>query len=343
MKFIVMAAAIGFAVFVGFNPKIHLRRPKISQWLVILSILITIVLSFYPPISGTTTDLKFISNVKPESKVNVSLKVIDINIQDGQTYLKSESKHGNSTDKISFAINDKDLNFTLGDEIVANLSYNHDTEQYSFNRLVAVNPIMTYPYVPALQERIRILSLHVPMAWVAVIAYLVSMIYSIIYIKKRNLNYDIHASSAALLGLVFTILATTTGMVWAKFNWGSYWNWDPRQTSILILMLVYAAYFALRSSIEREDLKALLGSVYSIIAFVTVPFLIFILPRLYSGLHPGAKDDGTTGPVISSTTGMLDSNLLYTYGIALFGFTALFFWMMNLHIRYKNIKLELGK
>ena len=83
-----------------------------------------------------------------------------------------------------------------------------------------------------------------------------------------------------------------------RFAWGAFWSWDPRQTSIFALLLIYGAWFALRSSIESEEKRATLSAVYAIIAFLTVPFFIFIMPRIMSGLHPGSADDTNSGPVI---------------------------------------------
>src|ERR1043166_1407244 len=142
------------------------------------------------------------------------------------------------------------------------------------------------PYIPALGDKARVLYFHVPTAWVTVIAFLISMVYSVMYLRKKEMSYDYKASAAAGLGFLFCILATVTGAVWAKFNWGTFWNWDPRQTSIFMLLLIYGAYFAFRNAIDHEETRARLASVYSILAFVTVPFFIFILPRITSSLHP---------------------------------------------------------
>src|ERR1051325_1829730 len=72
----------------------------------------------------------------------------------------------------------------------------------------------------------------------------------------------------------------------AKAMWGSYWNWDPPETSIFFVLLLYGAYLALRGSIEGEEKRARLSAVYSVIAFVAVPPLMFVVPRIYSTLHP---------------------------------------------------------
>ena len=116
---------------------------------------------------------------------------------------------------------------------------------------------------------------------------------------KKDFNYELKSIASAELGFLFCILATVTGAIWAKFNWGSFWNWDPRQTSIFILLMIYSAYFVLRSSISEKVKRARISSVYSILAGVTVPFFIFILPRITSGLHPGSKGDTEgAGPIV---------------------------------------------
>ncbi|MFH1337170.1 MAG: cytochrome c biogenesis protein CcsA, partial [Candidatus Zixiibacteriota bacterium] len=109
----------------------------------------------------------------------------------------------------------------------------------------------------------RVFFFHVPMAWVAVLAFLLSLIYSLNYLRKKDLNYDAKARTASRLGLLFTILATVSGSIFAKTSWGSFWNWDPRETSIFILLLIYGAYFALRSAVEMPDRKASLSAVYA--------------------------------------------------------------------------------
>ena len=141
------------------------------------------------------------------------------------------------------------------------------------------------------------------------------------------------SAAAASLGTLYCVLATVTGAVWAKFNWGSFWNWDPRESSILILLLIYAAYFLLRSSIADPVQRARLSSVYSIVAFVTVPFFMFILPRLLPGLHPGSADDSTAGPLLSPKSDAINPTKQVVFALSLFSFTLIYFWLTNLRYR----------
>ena len=170
------------------------------------------------------------------------------------------------------------------------------------------------------------------MSWVAVLAFLMSMWYGIMYLRKRDLKYDIRSESAAELGFVFCILATVTGSIWARFNWGSFWNWDPRETSIFVLLLIYGAYFSLRSALEIEERRASLSAVYSIIAFVTVPFFIFIMPRITFSLHPGGA--GSAAPILNTNGKMyMGTDMKYVFFASLIGFTGLYLWLLQLRTR----------
>lgn len=192
-----------------------------------------------------------------------------------------------------------------------------------------------FPLIPGLEENAKIIFFHVPTAWISVIAFFLSSIYSFKYLRKKNLDDDIKAYVSNQLGLIFCILATVTGAIWAKFAWGAFWSWDPRQTSIFALLLIYGAWFALRSSIESEDKRATLSSVYSMIAFVTVPFFIFIMPRIMTGLHPGSADDEIAGPIISFK---MNLNMQIIFYLSLICFSIIYFWMWN--IGYKSIIIK---
>lgn len=197
-----------------------------------------------------------------------------------------------------------------------------------------------FPLIPGLEENAKIIFFHVPTSWLTVIAFLMSTIYSIKYLRKKDLVDDAKAHTAAQLGMIFCILATVTGAVWAKFAWGSFWSWDPRQTSIFALLLIYGALFALRSAVEQEEKRATLASVYSIIAFVTVPFFIFIMPRIMKGLHPGSADDTHSGPVVDFK---MNSNMLLIFYLSLIGFTILYYWMWQVGYKSMIYKDKLNK
>lgn len=153
--------------------------------------------------------------------------------------------------------------------------------------LVAAAMFLWVPAHAGLGNLGRIVIMHVPMGWLTSVAFLVSAIYSALYLRRERLSDDANALAAAELGFIFSALATVTGAIFARVVWGTFWNWDPRETAIAILLLIYAAYFALRSSIEDPARRRRLGAIYALLAFVTVPFLIFVIPRITdSTLHP---------------------------------------------------------
>ena len=189
---------------------------------------------------------------------------------------------------------------------------------------------------PAPQKQIgeasRIFYYHIPQAWVCVLAFAMSMIFSIRYLRNRTMIEDDRAVAAASLGFVFCFLATVTGATFAKVTWGSFWNWDPRETSVFILLLIYAAYFALRNALDEEEKRASLSAVYAIFAFVTVPFLIFVVPRMMPSLHPADSIVSenmkfTMGPVVGSI-----------FGVSLALYTGLYLWMLKLALRIKRLE-----
>jgi heme exporter protein C len=192
-------------------------------------------------------------------------------------------------------------------------------------------------YAPTAQgfkgESARIVFFHVPQAWVAVVAFCVNLVASIRYLRGRDPVDDIRAAAAAALGLLFSVLATISGSIFAKIMWGSFWNWDPREVSIAILLLVYAAYFALRQAVPDEERRGTLSAAYAVLAFVTMPFLVFVVPRIYWSLHPDT---------LINTSGRIDmeSRMLQVLLGSVAGFTGLFAWLYSLSVRLARADLR---
>jgi heme exporter protein C len=191
------------------------------------------------------------------------------------------------------------------------------------------------PLVAGLGETTRVLYFHVPAAWLAVVALAWSMVHSVLYLRRRKMEHDDEASAAAELGILFCVVATVSGAMWAKAVWHSYWNWDPRETSIFFLLLIYGAYLALRGAIDHEERRARLSAIYSAVAFVTVPFLMFVVPRLYFTLHPD--------PVINPR-GKVEMDPAIRIGLfgMVAGFTVLFFWVKSLRVRLVRLERRHG-
>lgn len=175
------------------------------------------------------------------------------------------------------------------------------------------------PPAEGLGYYVRLAFFHIPVAWVSVLAFLVSAWSGVRYLRGRDMRQDRRSADSAVLGLVFVLLATASGAVFSKLTWGAFWNWDPRQTTIFVLLLIYGAYLTLRSAIPEEKRRAKVSAVYAVFSFFTVPFLVFILPRLYFSLHPSPIVNGSghidMEPVMLATliAAMLDVTLLYIY------------------------------
>ena len=178
------------------------------------------------------------------------------------------------------------------------------------------------PPAEGLGNYVRIAFFHIPTAWVAVVAFFGAAYWGARYLKTRKLRYDAKSARSAILGLIFTLMATVSGAVFSKLTWGAYWNWDPRQTTIFVLLLIYAAYVTLRMTMRDERARASSSAVYALFSFIAVPFLVFILPRMFFSLHPS--------PVLNETGRIdMDAVMLGTLVLSLIDMTLIYIWLMK--------------
>ena len=140
--------------------------------------------------------------------------------------------------------------------------------------------------VEVLGHSIKILFIHVPSAWIAVLSFLLGLYHSIRFLLTKNFFHFRMSYKMSLLGIILISIATLSGAIWAKMAWNSFWNGDVRQTTVVLLLLIYLAYFVINLSFDNKKTGARLSSVYLIFASFSVPLLIFIIPRLYDSLHP---------------------------------------------------------
>lgn len=195
--------------------------------------------------------------------------------------------------------------------------------------------LVNIPRIAVLEETARNLIFHVPMWFTMFASFAAGMVYSIRYLWSENLNDDLKAESASAIGVVFGLCGLFTGMVWARFTWGAWWTFaEPKMNLSAIALLIYIAYFILRSSFDDEQLRARLSAVYNIFAASTIPFLLYVIPRQLPSLHPGA--DGN--PAFSEFTAI---ELRIVFYPAILGFFALAYWMTNLRYRYRKLNLVL--
>ena len=182
--------------------------------------------------------------------------------------------------------------------------------------------IFLVPPIKGLGEVAKIIFFHVPTAWVSVVAFFASAFYAAKFLRSFNLLFDRLSERAARLGFIFVLLSTISGAIFSKLTWGAYWNWDPRQTTIFILILIYGAYLTLRAAVADEKIRAKVSAIYSLLSVLTVPFLVFILPRMYFSLHPS--------PVLNSSGKIeMDSIVLTVLIAAVVDATLIFIQLMR--------------
>ncbi|MDA3616544.1 cytochrome c biogenesis protein CcsA [Polluticaenibacter yanchengensis] len=192
--------------------------------------------------------------------------------------------------------------------------------------------LIPVPAKPIVNESIRNLYYHVPM-WFAMMALMsISTYYSILYLRNNKLENDIEAKSFGAVGMTMGLLGLITGAIWANYTWGKPWSNDIKQILAAIGLLIYAAYFILRSSIEDIDKRARVGAVYNIFAYAMLYPTLFIIPRMYESLHPG----GEGNPALNSKDS--DPVMRMVFGLAAIGWILLGYWISTLRVRVEKIK-----
>ena len=298
---------------------------QIIKYFVGVLFVIVIFFALMPKISGSLKDVEFYCSLDSTKVIPVSACISKS--EDGDSLVIRDN--ANNIGKVANISEE-----LLGKQMIYHLRYSHTTKNFIIDKYESQILFLTFPFIPGLEDRSRIILFHVPVAWVSVLGFLVSMFYAIRYLWNNKIEYDYKSANAASLGFLFCILATVTGSIWAKFSWGSFWNWDPRETSIFMLLLIYMSYFSLRSAVDVIEKRAKLSSVYSIIAFVTVPFFIFILPRITAGLHPSSADDANKTVIKSGMSG----EMKIVFYLSLLAFTLLFFWIFELKNRITKLE-----
>jgi heme exporter protein C len=164
----------------------------------------------------------------------------------------------------------------------------------------------------------RIEYIHVPMAWVAYLAFFVVFAASILYLWRRDPRWDLLAATSAEIGTIFTTLVLVTGSLWGRPVWGTWWQWDARMTTTLILWFVYVAYLLLRSYTGLSEGGARAAAVLGIVGFIDVP-INYLSVTWWRTLHPalqvqlGQTPDAPPAVVWTLMLGLLAFTLLYAF------------------------------
>ncbi len=175
----------------------------------------------------------------------------------------------------------------------------------------------------------RVMYLHVPLATMSFLAFLMVFVASILHLARREARWDSLAHASAEVGVVFISLALITGMIWAKPIWNAWWLWTPRLTTTLILWLIYAAYLMVRAYAPSREKGALYGAVMGIVGFADV-IIVYFSVQWWPGIHP----EPVIGP--QSAGDALDPTMR---AVLLFSFAAFFFLLLFLVLE----RMELQK
>ena len=143
----------------------------------------------------------------------------------------------------------------------------------------------------------RIMYIHVPSAWFALMAYTILAGSSVLWFITRNPIFSIIARSIAQIGMIFTLISLVTGSIWGKPTWGVWWVWDARLTSMLLLFFLYLAYIFLWQSITNKDLASKISAALAIVGFVNIPIIKFSVDW-WNTLHQPATISKLSAPSI---------------------------------------------
>lgn len=161
----------------------------------------------------------------------------------------------------------------------------------------------------------KIFYFHVPLAMMAFLSFFVAFIAGIMYLRRKEQIWDARLAASIEIGVVLTTLVLITGSLWGKPIWNTYWTWDPRLTTSLILWFIFASCLILRSAVEEEGKRATYSAVMAIVGFIDVP-IVFLSARLFRSIHP---------TVIRSDSVGLESSMLTTLIVSLVAMLA--FWI----------------
>ncbi len=164
-------------------------------------------------------------------------------------------------------------------------------------------------------ETVRILFLHVPAAWLGMGGWTAIALSSLVFLVWRHPLAALAARAAAVPGLVFTLICLITGSIWGRPAWGTWWVWDGRLTSMLVLAFLYVAYIALAQAAEREGVSARIPAIFGLLGAINIP-IINRSVVWWNSLHQP--------PSITMGQSAIDAEFLVPLLIAVFGFSLLF-------------------
>ncbi len=179
----------------------------------------------------------------------------------------------------------------------------------------------------------KIFYLHLPLAWWAFMAFFAVFVASIGFLWTRRPAWDRLAAASAEVGVVFTLLVLITGSMWGRASWNTWWTWDPRLTTALVMCFAYSAYLALRQAWIPSPRREVLCAVLGVLAFADVP-LVFVSARLWRSIHPA---------VFASSGGGMPGEMLSTVAVCLLAWGGLTGLMITHRYRQLQVQARLDR
>ena len=184
-------------------------------------------------------------------------------------------------------------------------------------------------------DSMRIMYVHVPSAWWALMSYSVLAVSCTIWFITRNPVFNLIAKSIAPIGAVFTLIALVTGSIWGKPTWGVWWVWDARLTSMLLLFFLYLAYIFLWQAISNKDLASKISAALAMIGFINEPIIKFSVDW-WNTLHQPASISKFSSPSI-------DESMLIPLFIMAFASLCFLITMFSVRLRIEFIEFRISR
>jgi heme exporter protein C len=178
----------------------------------------------------------------------------------------------------------------------------------------------------------RLLYVHVPSAILAYVSFAVTALGSVLWLTKRSAWWDRVAAASAEIGVLFTALCLTTGALWGRPIWGTYWDWDPRLTSTALLLLMFVGYLAVRRLPADPVTRAKRSAVVGLVAFADVPIVHYAVDW-WRSLHQGAT--------LSTLDVKIEGLMLFSFVLGLVAFAGVYAWLLIHRFRLAWLEDEL--
>jgi heme exporter protein C len=175
----------------------------------------------------------------------------------------------------------------------------------------------------------KVFYFHVATGWVGMLGFIAAAVVAIIYLRTKDMKWDIVGLASVEISLVFFLITIVLGSIWARPIWNAWWTWDPRLSTAAFLELFYAAYLLLRDGIDDPERRARFGAVYTLVGVVAVPITFFSI-RLMRTIHPVVIGAGGSNETSMGMTGGMYFAMFFSIIVFSILFVTLFWHRIRL-------------